>query len=150
MLPHSTEKLSSPLAIDIVSEYGSKPVNPNETFKIAGAINTTIPLENIQVKWVLPAGVELISGSTNYNLSQLEPGNPHVSEIVLKTHDDSNYQIHMTASSQVEGMSFSTVKQYNTQTQSQIEKSVDELKNKHHKFLKSNSLGKATKKKVFQ
>ncbi|MBC86369.1 MAG: hypothetical protein CL677_04245 [Bdellovibrionaceae bacterium] len=146
----STSKISTPFEIQLESETGLDPVEAEQPFRLTATVQTTSLQKNVNIEWVIPEGVEVISGSEDYQVDVIGPENTHVSEIVLQAPDYSNYKIHFSAQSKNQDASFSLVKQYNTQEQAQIEALAKELNEKHKKFVKKKiENGEATQKPVF-
>ena len=138
--PHRhTTKLTSPLQVNLSSDMGLNPVDPDEIFILTAQVKSTMNLQNVQMKWAIPDGVEILSGSEIYTVAEVNQESPHTSTMTLRALDNLNYKIHFAASAQKGSGTFSDVKQYNTQMQGQIKADIKTLNKKHDQYMKANS-----------
>jgi hypothetical protein len=109
-----TEKLRGPLKVQI--ENLGTSIGKGEVFRLRGNITTHHTLERqTEFTWVLPEGVELVSGQVS-GTAWVTPDQPLALELIFKKSgdDEMNAQIHLVTSSTRGGASFSDTAQFNT------------------------------------
>lgn len=84
-------------------------------------------VEQVSYKWIIPEGLELVSGPVEDSLGDLTPSEDKVVEITLKSLVDDNRQVHIQVTSQKPGVTFSATDQYNTKDQSELDEATKAL-----------------------
>ncbi len=125
-LHRHTQKLRGPLEVQITL-LGSKPEKPGDTFVLQGTISSDESLGNIDYKWGLPEGVEVVNGSVNGSLLSITGGQPVRLELTLKTLTGDNHRVHFVAGATQGQTRFADATQYNTLIQNLLDESKKEL-----------------------
>lgn len=108
-----TEKVKGPLSTNI-SLVGAVTATPGQAFVLQGTVTSIKEVSHAKVRWILPAGVQLVSGSLEQTIDSVSPTHPFQSQITVEQKDHSNQQIHFVVSGDQPGIHFSSVAQYNT------------------------------------
>src|SRR5262249_30482046 len=92
---------------------------------LEGTVSTSKEVKNAKVKWVLPNGVTLISGSSEAGIPGITPDKPFQTQIRVDDKASANQQIHFVASGTKPGLHFSSVSQYNTKDEEFLQQQKD-------------------------
>ena len=91
------KKMTSPLEIQITN-LSEGDVRANHAFILQAEVSSSIPLDDISVRWDLPEGLNRVYGPLISHISHLDPGVSQVVEIKVTVPDGSkNYQVHAHA-----------------------------------------------------
>jgi hypothetical protein len=112
-LMRHTEKLHGSIETQI-QIVGTPPEKAGDVFALRAIISTFETLSNVEFKWALPEGVELINGELKGVITSLAPGKPAEVELTLKTLTGENHQVHLLASSTNHGAHFAEAAHFNT------------------------------------
>lgn len=108
-----TEKLQGPIATTI-ELLGERPERAGDVFVLRAGLRATESLTDVEFRWSLPAGVELVNGERRGRIAVLGPEQPAAVELTLKTLTGDNHQIHLITSAQRDGSRFASSVQYNS------------------------------------
>ncbi len=128
-----TSKLSPPLFTQINSD--NREVNEGDVFKLTGTFRASQAMNNVNVKWILPKGVEIINGTVNSQLNSVEAGKKYLFELNLKATTNDNQMIHLVAESRVGDSSFSNSSQFQTQLQKAYDESYERLHQRAKEYI---------------
>lgn len=123
---HYTQKVRGPLQTRM-EILGLAPTGAGDIFTLRATIETSESLENVEVRWSVPDGLEILKGPVSDNIRQLEPNKPVVYEISLKKLVPYNQRVHFAAISSLDGFRFASATQYNTLDQEQIDLDTKQL-----------------------
>ncbi len=120
-----THKLSGPLnsSIELV---GTAPA-AGDIFVLKGVVVSASPSENVEFKWLLPEGVELVNGEASGEIASLTPDKPFEVQVTLRHVSDSNERVHLQVNGAAGTQKFGNTAQYNTLTEKLLESSRKEL-----------------------
>lgn len=104
-----TQKLKGPISLTLTSSEESK----NHTLPITLTIQSSEPLADVDVKWIIPDGVRLVSGNIEERIS-IGPEGPISITIHVQTLNENNNQIHARADGSLGAIQFSEIAQFNT------------------------------------
>lgn len=121
-----TSKVRGPLESRI-ELIGATPENAGDVFVLRGLVSTEKDLRDVEFKWSIPAGLELVNGTTAGYISILKAGEPSQVQITLRTLASQNYQVHLITGGADKGVKFGDSAQYNTLLQRVINQSKEEL-----------------------
>lgn len=130
-----TEKLLAPVVL-LIEPVGSLADGAGEEFELKVMIKSRYDLSSLETEWVLPEGVELVSGAmkdTQYSMAAEEVRTLHA---VFKQNTDSNEQVHFRVKSLDSKLPFGASVQYNTLDQEDIDKSVAALEERAREYMK--------------
>lgn len=131
MLAH-TEKLGAPLKVRI---EGSHEWDVDESFTITGYVTVEQPLTRLDIEWKVPADLQVVSGSLNETLFELDPSEPIKVEILVSSRDIINHQVHFIVSGELGNTEFSGVAQFNTLYQEYINNEKNALLKRNEEYL---------------
>lgn len=131
-----THKLKGPLAV-LVQSPDMQSLEVGDTFVLVGQILSRDPLERVDFQWILPSGVEYLSGPLQGTLTHIKAHQPQSIELTLRKLEDNNLQVHLQASGKDSSMRFSEVAQFNTQYQQLIQGAEKSLHKRTEKHLQS-------------
>lgn len=113
---HYADKVRGPLSSEI--KLVSAAAGPNEQVMVLQAtVSSATDAKNVNVRWVLPANMTLVTGSLETMVPEISPEQPFHAQITVQQKGLENKQIHLVASSEQPGLRFSSVSQYNTMDQ---------------------------------
>lgn len=115
-----TDKIRGPVeaAVELI---GMRPEAAGDVFVLRGLVTSDLPLTDVDFKWSLPPGVELINGAVRGRIAVLAAGKPAEVQLTLKTLTGENHQVHLIASASRGGTRFAQSVQYNTLLESVLE-----------------------------
>lgn len=116
-----TMKLRGPMTLEW-NLIGDQPSSPGDTFELEAVFSTQETIDTINAKLILPAGVQLVTGTQNFTVAHLTAENPQKIRFVFKQASGKNEQIHITATASKPGMRFSDTAQFNTLLEKEITK----------------------------
>lgn len=121
-----TQKLRGPLdaSLELV---GPTPEKKGDVFVMKGLLSSERDLDNVNFKWAVPKGVELVNGSVSGHISSLRAGQPVEVQLTLKSLDSVNHQIHLITSGAQGKVRFGASAQYNTLLQQLLDDSTRAL-----------------------
>jgi hypothetical protein len=91
------KKITSPLEIQITNLSDGE-VRPNHAFILQAEVSSSIPLDDVSVRWDLPEGLNRVYGPIISHISHLDPGVSQFVELKVTVPDTSkNYQVHAHA-----------------------------------------------------
>lgn len=99
-----TEKSKGPLTANIFMLEDS-----NGLLRLQGFVTSEKPLSNVKLTWGLPASVELVEGVVEGEGFKISPDSPVAVNIVIRSLNNSNKQIHFAASSHSNEFSFASI-----------------------------------------
>lgn len=99
----------------------------NEPLVYRARITAESAVEQISFKWIVPDGMELLSGPAEGFIGTLTPGEEKEVEITLKSLVDENRQIHIQVTSDKPGLVFSATDQFNSKDQAEIDAATESL-----------------------
>lgn len=134
-VPH-TLKLTSPLKVS-VELVGPAPQKSGDTFQLRVHMYSSQPIDHALLIWDLPEGVKMISGALEQSFLNIEPGQNSSYDVLFEQVSNSNEQIHLTLKSQSPGMQFSSMAQYNSLDQADIDRAISSLKQRSDDYIKS-------------
>jgi hypothetical protein len=121
-----TEKIHGPVETQIVP-IGAAKAEAGQVFVLKGVISASENLTDVDFKWSIPEGVEVINGALSGRLSQVRAERPAEVELTLKALGDINRQVHLLASGSHGGARFADTAQYNTTLQEEIRSAREAL-----------------------
>jgi hypothetical protein len=121
-----TEKLSGPLSTSI-ELVGAAPAAAGDTFALKGVIVGASPIENVEFKWILPEGVELVNGQASGTIASVSSDKPLEVQLTLRQLSDSNQQVHLQVLAASGAQKFGHTSQYNTMMEDLLKSSQKEL-----------------------
>lgn len=121
-----TQKLRGPLESKI-EMFGAVPEKAGDVFVLKGSVVSSEELRDVNFKWDIPAGLELINGSSHGTISILKAGIPAEVQLTLRSSNGQNHQVHLLAAAQDKSVRFSDTAQYNTLMQPVVEASKEAL-----------------------
>lgn len=121
-----TSKVRGPLNAKI-ELLGAVPENAGDVFVLRGFVSSERELRDVAFKWSLPAGLELVNGTTAGYISILKAGEPAEVQLTLRTLASENYQVHLITGGTDKGVKFGDSTQFNTLLQGAIDQSKEEL-----------------------
>ncbi|MGE0527939.1 MAG: hypothetical protein AB7G93_21665 [Bdellovibrionales bacterium] len=121
-----THKLRGPIQA-VIELIGTRPERAGDVFTLRGLIRSAEGLSDVDFKWSIPAGLEVINGQLEGRISV--PGSDEAAklEITLKKLVDENLQVHLIAGTNHGGARIADSAQYNTELQELINASKKEL-----------------------
>ncbi len=121
-----TQKIRGPLdaSLELV---GPIPDKKGDVFVLKGLLSSEQDLENVNFKWAVPKGLELINGSVSGQIASLRAGQPVEVQLTLKTLDAVNHQVHLMTSGAQGKVRFAATTQYNTLLQQLFDDSTRAL-----------------------
>lgn len=122
-----THKIRGPLVVDI-ELVGERPTQPGDVFVLKGLVTSESAINNVEYKWVVPQGVEVINGQLNSTIAVMSEGKPFETQITLRQVSDMNVRVHLRARSATGTTRFGDTAQFNSMDQVKIEASRKELK----------------------
>lgn len=134
-IPH-TQKLSSPIKIDL-ELVGPAPEKPGDTFQLRAHVHSSQDLERATIVWDIPSGLKMVSGSLENTLSQIKAGEKDSLDVILEQVSDTNEQLHVIVKSNSPGMNFSSMAQYNSLDQDEIDRAISSLKQRSDEYIKN-------------
>lgn len=108
-----TAKLAGPLETSI-ELIGERPERAGDVFVVRGVITSPETLNDVDFKWSLPAGVELINGTQSGRIAVLTENQASSVQLTLKTLTGENHQIHLVTGAARNGSRFAQSVQHNT------------------------------------
>lgn len=122
-----TEKIHGPVdaAIELV---GDRPSQAGDVFLLKGLFTSTEAILDVDYKWSLPAGVELINGEVHGHIAALGPSSPVEVQLTLKTKTGEDHKISLMAGASHGGARFAASVHYSTLMEPVLEASRAELK----------------------
>jgi len=121
-----TSKVRGPLESRI-ELLGAIPEKAGDVFVLRGFVSSEKELRDVEFKWSIPAGLELVNGTAAGQISILKAGQPAEVQLTLRSLASENYQVHLIAAGADKGLRFADSAQYNTLLQGVIEQSKEEL-----------------------
>ena len=109
-----TEKVKGPLASEINLVGSAENGVAGQALVLQATVTATKEVKGAKLKWILPAGVQLLSGTLDATIASVSPKQPFQTQITVQQKDPSNQQIHFVVSGEQPGIHFSSVSQYNT------------------------------------
>ena len=134
-----THKLKGPLQVAIKHLDRDRAITSGSPFTLEAIVVSSEYLENVRLKWVLPEGVRLESGSNEVVLNSLNRDEPQKISVQLVSDSEENQQVHIQASAQLRGMSFGESAQFNTTDQQLIDLQKEELLERSQKEMAKDS-----------
>ena len=122
-----THKLRGPLSASI-EMLGAAPEREGDVFVLEGYVQSLEEVKDVEFKWALPEGVEVISGELSGVISVLTADVPHKLQITLKQKSSDNHQVHLITSARNQVSAFADSAQFNTLLQPVINASKEELR----------------------
>jgi hypothetical protein len=108
-----THKIRGPLRATV--NLASAPIEKiGDVFVLFGSIESSQDLTDVEYKWALPDGVELVNGEATGTISFLNADQPYQVQISLKAKDLDNQQVHLLTAGAKNGIRFADSIQYNT------------------------------------
>lgn len=108
-----TDKVRGPLASEITLVSTVSSANA-KVLVLQASVSTVKDVKDVKLRWVLPAGMTLVSGSLETTIAEVTVDNPVHTQITVEQKGLSNEQIHFVAASEQPGLRFSAVSQFNT------------------------------------
>jgi hypothetical protein len=115
-----TRKIHGPLSA-MVELIGAAPEKAGDVFVLRGLIRSEEILSNVNFKWALPKGVELINGEASGLVSFVQPGQEFPIQLTLRSLTDRNAQVHLVVHGGDRGRKFGDAAQYNTLVQPMLD-----------------------------
>lgn len=129
-----TEKLLAPVVM-VVEPVGSTADGAGDEFELKVMLKSRYDLSSLETEWVLPEGIELVSGAmkdTQYSMAADEVRTLHA---VFKQITDNNEQVHFRVKSLDSNLPFGASVQYNTLDQEDIDESVAALEERAREYM---------------
>lgn len=125
---HHTEKIHGPIRA-IITLLGDRPSQPGDVFVVQGTLTSSDPLTDVDFKWALPEGVELINGQQSGRIAVLGPSQSADVQLTLKTKTGEDHNISLVAgTSSAEGGRSAVAVNYSTLMEPAIEAGRENLK----------------------
>lgn len=121
-----TKKLHGPLESKI-ELIGAIPEKAGDVFVLKGLVSSSEELRDVEFKWDIPAGLELVNGNVNGTISILQAGLPSEVQVTLRSKTGANEQVHLVAGGNDKGVRFADAAQFNTLLQPMVEASKEAL-----------------------
>jgi hypothetical protein len=125
-LPRHTKKIHGPLQSKI-ELIGAIPEKAGDVFVLKGLVSASQDLRDVEFKWDIPAGLELVNGNLSGTISILSAGLPSEVQVTLRSLTGENYRVHFLAGGTDGGVRFAQSAQYNTLMQPLIEASKEAM-----------------------
>lgn len=122
-----TQKLRGPMGASI-ELVGTPPAQSGDVFVLKGVVVSEEAVKDAQFRWLIPAGVEVVSGSVRSTIAFLTPDQPFETQIVLRQVSPENARVHFKLRARGNGMKFGDSAQYNTFMQAALQASKQDLK----------------------
>lgn len=119
-----TQKIHGPLEAHI-ELIGAVPENSGDVFVLKGHVSSSKDLRDVEFKWAIPAGLEVVNGTANGYISILNADQPAAVQITLRTLASENYQVHLITAGVDGKVRFAESAQYNTLLQGMIDQSKE-------------------------
>jgi len=120
LIKHTT-KLKSSLQAEL-HLTSPAPEEKGDEFSLLAEVSSQSLMQDVNVKWVLPEGVELVRGSKTQTIAALTGGEVEQIAVTLKQLSDQNEQIHLKLYGQEgQGLASSQVLQFNSFKQAEID-----------------------------
>lgn len=131
-----TEKLLAPVAIQLLVD-GELPQNSGDEFQLKALVKSRYDIEGLNIEWILPEGIQLISGALEDTLYSVKAG--EVNEIVVRLAQltNSNEQIHFRVKSFDAQLPFGASAQFNSLDQGEIDESVEALTQRAKEYMEN-------------
>lgn len=122
-----TSKVRGPLtsAVELV---GTAPAAAGDVFVLRAVVSSEEALKDVSFRWLVPAGVEVVSGSVRSTIAFVGPAQPFETQITLRQVSSENVRVHFKTRGKSGEMRFADSAQYNTLMQEALQASKAELK----------------------
>lgn len=131
----ATAKVSLPISVSINAPEEEH--EEGDEFELEGVVSLGRSVEQIQVRWVLPEGIELMGGNSEYTHYPKDNERIHRTTLRVKALTDENAQIHFKVSGNNPVFKFSRTAQYNTVLQKQINTEIADIQQRQQEALQS-------------
>ena len=121
-----TQKIHGPLESRI-QLLGAIPEKAGDVFVLKGQVISSQSLRDVEFKWSIPAGLEVVTGTSNGFISILNADQPAEVQITLRTLASENYQVHLITAAANNGVRFAESAQFNTLLQPMLDASKEAL-----------------------
>lgn len=121
-----TSKIRGPLESHI-ELLGAVPERAGDVFVLRGLVSSSKELRDVEFKWAIPAGLELVNGTVTGSISILRPGEPTEVQVTLRSLASENQQVHLLTAGADGAIKFAESAQYNTLLQGLLDQSKEEL-----------------------
>lgn len=121
-----TQKIRGPLSANI-ELIGATPEKTGDVYSLKGFVSSSEELRDVEFKWVLPNGLELVNGVLQGTISILKSDLGSEVQITVRNLEAVNHQVHLIVSGATRGMRFAESVQYNTLLQPVLNASKEEL-----------------------
>ncbi len=122
-----TEKLRGPLNA-MIELIGAHPIAAGDVFVLRGLIHSTKDLQDVEFKWSIPAGLEVVNGTVAGTISILKSNQPTEVQITLRALGPENRQVHLITNAADRGARFADSAQYNTVLQAKIDQRLKAMR----------------------
>ena len=136
-LTKHTRKLSAPMMTHIESD--SSEVSDGDIITLTGHMKTSSPMKNVEIKWIIPNGYTIVSGSKSSYITSAEVGQDYQFKITVKSNSSVNQIIHLVAKSQVGESHFSNSSQFHTKLQNELNESNNALFERTQEYIRTNN-----------
>ncbi len=111
-----TLKLQGPLQVSL------QRVSPpdDDTLVLKVVVTSSEAIDRVDLRMVLPEGVNLLQGSPTWTLTNVKSLEPAVTEIKIKASKETDAVIHFLASGQVKQMRFTTTANFHTLLEEEV------------------------------
>jgi hypothetical protein len=124
--PKHTKKIQGGIESSI-ELIGAVPEKAGDVFVLKGLVTAASDLRDVEFKWDIPAGLELVNGNVSGTIASLSSKFPAEVQLTLRSRSTENQQVHLMAGAAEEGVRFSDTAQFNTLIQPLIEASKEAL-----------------------
>lgn len=121
-----TQKIHGPLNATI-ELLGATPEKVGDVYSLKGIVSSSEELRDVEFKWVLPPGLELVNGVASGTISILKADQSSELQITVRNLKADNQQVHFILNGTSSGLHFAEIAQYNTLLQPVLDASKKEL-----------------------
>ncbi len=115
-------------------------------FILKAVVESDELLKDVQIDWILPEDMQLVSGEAHTTIAELQPNTPLTLEVVIFSNSGENQKVFARASANKGSNRFSENVQFNTLDQQLIEYEKAELKKRTLETIKQ----QGTRTKIFR
>lgn len=144
-----TEKLRGPVDTKL-EVVGAPAENVGETFILRGVVTSKEEISGIDIKWIIPQGLEVIRGPLQETISHLMPDQPANVELTLRKLTKENVQVHLITAGSKGSFKFGESTQFNTEDQADIDRDIVRLGKSNEREMLANPPPSRKKRKVLE
>lgn len=124
-----THKIQGPLKASIAPS-NKQLAEVGQTFVLKGLISSTQDLRNVDFKWAVPSGLEVISGQVAGQIVDVKADQPVEVHLTLRKLASENRQVHLVTGAARDGVRFGDSAQFNTEIQEMLDQENEVMRMK--------------------